>query len=586
MSDSFSVPRCCLQCGSIYEEIAPPPALPPPPPRLSDSHPLVLSNDPPANSEIPQIVDIVTSHTQALAIQDVRIDALKTTMDTVVKEHAARAEALRAHLAAISATRDARMDALKTTMDTLVQERAAAAEVLRAHLAVTSTLRRMPTEILRRIFSMANGPTPHAVHPKVPWYLGQISRLWRAVAVGLPALWSAFGVEVRDEAADECTPAFAEQFRRAGTAPLQVTITGKGSKISASLRVLLGVCARWEMLTIPFTDYVEHPTLEIMTHSFPSYLLGIQGNTPTLRTLIIGNIDKGYYAPIRVLEFSTPGSTLLNVRAITLDLPWEHITRFDGIFKWATFVQVLRGAPHLVECRINGYPGPSPAPLIDDMVVLPNLKRLYVHSARYLQHMTAPALQELAFPALAPSEDHANRALKFLQRSSCSLLKLSVFDCFDSAGSYLPLLEALPSLCELTIIVESSCDMLSRMIPQRLPDGKQQLLPNLTAISFGVTHGAISANHAVLRVVSARRKGQEGCKPLRFFGLVLDPIYSKPAKLNRAEAVWKKVEQLIGEGLEFGLVQGSGRYSRMLATDPYSVQRCSAYDGISSLLWD
>ncbi|KAJ7066842.1 hypothetical protein B0H15DRAFT_935435 [Mycena belliarum] len=510
-------------------------------------------------------------------------------MDTVVKEHPARAEALRAHLAAISTTRDARMDALKTTMDTLVKERAAAAEILRARLAATSTLHRMPTEILRRIFSMANRPPPHAVHPTVPWYLGQISRLWRAVAVGLPALWSALGVEVRDEVADECTPAFAEQFRRAGTAPLQVTISGEGSKISASLRVLLGVCDRWEMLTIPFTDYVEDPTRKIMTHSFPSYLLGIQGNTPMLRTLIMGNTHNSPYAPIRVLEFSTPGSTLLNVRAIPLDLPWEHITRFDGIVEWTTFVQVLRGAPHLVECRINGYPGPSPAPLIDDMVVLPNLKRLYVHSARYLQHMTAPALQELAFPGLAPSEDHADRALKFLQRSSCTLLKLSVFDCFGSAASarsYLPLLEALPSLCELTIIVQRSCDVLSRVIPQCLPDGKQQLLPNLTAISFGVTHGVIPENHAVLGVVSARRKGQEGCKPLRFFGLIIDPFYSKPEKLNRAEAVCKKVEQLIEEGLEFGLVQGSGNYSRMLATDLYSMQRCSAYDGISSPSWD
>ncbi|KAJ7664662.1 hypothetical protein DFH06DRAFT_986053, partial [Mycena polygramma] len=120
---------------------------------LPATHPLLTHNDPPAPSEIPRILDFL-AHARA------RHDSL-----------------------------DRKIRAVAAILDSLVKDRDLIAEDIRSHSAVISPVRQMPTEILCRIFLMTRKPLAYMELAQPPWYLGQISKRWREIALALPLLW-------------------------------------------------------------------------------------------------------------------------------------------------------------------------------------------------------------------------------------------------------------------------------------------------------------------------------------------------------------------------------------------------------------
>ncbi|KAJ7601965.1 hypothetical protein DFH06DRAFT_1070959, partial [Mycena polygramma] len=143
--------RSCV-CGLLPRDNLPP--LHP----LPATHPLLMHNDPPAESETPKILAFLASAKK-------RCDGL-----------------------------DSNIEAVAAMLATLVKERDLLAQDIRSHEAVISLVRQLPTEILCRIFVMARKPQANFELPKAPWYLGQISKRWREIAIGMPVLWSSFWV--------------------------------------------------------------------------------------------------------------------------------------------------------------------------------------------------------------------------------------------------------------------------------------------------------------------------------------------------------------------------------------------------------
>ncbi|KAJ7606251.1 hypothetical protein FB45DRAFT_1041445 [Roridomyces roridus] len=125
-----------------------------------------------------------------------------------------------------------------------------------------------------------------------------------------------------------------------------------------------------------------------------------------------------------------------------LSIPWTQIRRYRGVFKSSQQLNILRQSANLVECSIG----------FDDvttthgniMVVLPLLRRLCVEGSNILDHFTAPALEDLVVPTVAPS------LVYFVQRSSCHL-RTFVINQGSSAAGLVDLLEACPSLTHLVL---------------------------------------------------------------------------------------------------------------------------------------
>ncbi|KAJ7131385.1 hypothetical protein C8R44DRAFT_557252, partial [Mycena epipterygia] len=114
------------------------------------------SNNPPLESEIPDIRQIISDN-------QARVDALNV-----------------------------QIDALRIAMERLLLERDEREECVRKHTAVMSPIRRVPPEVLSQIFALT---LPHTrrfddkpIHGP-PWRLGHICRSWRRWALADPFLW-------------------------------------------------------------------------------------------------------------------------------------------------------------------------------------------------------------------------------------------------------------------------------------------------------------------------------------------------------------------------------------------------------------
>ncbi|KAJ7631816.1 hypothetical protein B0H17DRAFT_1282971 [Mycena rosella] len=505
---------------------------PRPLPPLPALHPLLVTNGLPTESESPTIQDFIATAKQLLASLDTKIAAVACTMDT------------------------------------LVNERAAVAEDIRSHMAVVSpfVVRRIPTEILCRILSMALRPLAHTQCPEVPWHLGHICKRWREIAVDLRCLWSSFGIhtsQYRDQKnrvrkADPelgSSGAFQEQLRRTGNAPLQVTILGKGdaTRTPESLLFLVSACERWEMLAV-----AEAKEFYYQLHWDDLY-------TPLLQRLHLGDWRSfGDVDAQSVHEF---------------DVPWPSLSTRD--FKDSVPGKTLRVMMERSSGRVSCSSSVAPAGSSSAACSSRGYRTIY-------NNIDAPELEELAVDHYR-DEDGPKQVLAFLVRVSCTILRLSVLECKDPS-LFLPILRATPSIREFTIACHlrqnsGMVSLLETMATVELASGEEPLLPNLTAVSFGNIPRLPTA--LAVKVASARFQSQTPYKQLRFFGMIPAPFKREVPDLNRAAEVWTTLGRLQSAGLHLGLVSGEKQYESMLATDPYSMHRCTEYTQITSdRLWD
>ncbi|KAJ7119864.1 hypothetical protein C8R44DRAFT_555443, partial [Mycena epipterygia] len=117
------------------------------------SSPLLLTNDPPVDSDVPYIREFLSNADDRLSVLNKRLLALTSAMDFLVQER-----------------------------NTLLSD-------VRSHTAILSPLRNLPSEILCRIFLLAIPSLRRLELPRAPWFLGHICQRWRDISVALPTLW-------------------------------------------------------------------------------------------------------------------------------------------------------------------------------------------------------------------------------------------------------------------------------------------------------------------------------------------------------------------------------------------------------------
>ncbi|KAJ7309226.1 hypothetical protein DFH08DRAFT_974963 [Mycena albidolilacea] len=122
------------------------------------------SNEPPLDSEVPLIRDIISDSQSRIGLLDVHFEALQ-----------------------------AQIRNLETTLAQFVHRREETIELVRQHQSIVSPVRRMPAEVIYDILALtweayrdtANGP---------PWYLGHIYQFWRHSVLSYPNLWSSITI--------------------------------------------------------------------------------------------------------------------------------------------------------------------------------------------------------------------------------------------------------------------------------------------------------------------------------------------------------------------------------------------------------
>ncbi|KAJ7123290.1 hypothetical protein C8R43DRAFT_1032079 [Mycena crocata] len=493
-----------------------------------------------------------------------------------------------------------RLDYLNSILAPLIWERDKITADLRSHAAIVSAMRRCPTEVLCRIFEMTLPPLAHLELPESPWYLGHISRRWRDIAIALSSLWSSIGVHGESEESSKRFPLelerFQEQFRRAGAAALHITIPGQARvPFSGPLQTVLEASNRWETLSIRSTT--DLPELDL----------------PRLRRVYCGN-------PARWSKYSDQQPSAYEVLdssaglwaqvgsggTLSSSFPWRHLTRYDGFVDWYYHLELLREAPQLVECRISFLTQCPAEARTDDIVSVPHLRRLCVSTASCLANIEAPGLQELGVDfngALVDGstrqDDEPAQILAFLERSACTLLRLSLLK-WDQMSSTLPILLATPSLRELIIERAAhggrndsdahTAGMINNLFPRDPGSDTPPLLPNLTAISFGDMGRDFPRKSTVDMIAARFNSPDERYRQIVFFGMLIDTgSIRAETKFPRRSETFKRLHRLQKAGLEVCRVKARERYNTMRVSDTFSVQRCARYvaAGITSnRIWD
>ncbi|KAJ7879205.1 hypothetical protein B0H14DRAFT_2709619, partial [Mycena olivaceomarginata] len=281
---------------------------------------------------------------------------------------------------------------LQSRLDEIRKESDALAKEVSKHEGSLSPLRRLPTEILLRIFTFTLPPHQRDpdnaaftnAHPnprmveRAPWTVSAVCARWRAIAVSQPCFWAhidyhscynwdnRFMNRLRLET----------QLRRSGEAPLNVEFGTDLDDVvtSQDLRILRTLCqhsARWETASI-----------HGQTVLFESLARFAASRFALLRELAIevlydagdGTLIAGYLQRVTINKG-------LRTCAIQMVLPWPQLLQFCGCSPWNTHLQDLPAARNLVECslQINEPFAVPPAPIF-----LPSLLRLFLSKPEFL----------------------------------------------------------------------------------------------------------------------------------------------------------------------------------------------------------
>ncbi|KAJ6619275.1 hypothetical protein B0H10DRAFT_2026768 [Mycena sp. CBHHK59/15] len=209
----------------------------------------------------------------------------------------------------------------------------------------------------------------------------------------------------------------------------------------------------------------------------------------------------------------------------------------------------------------------------DEMVVHPHLKRLCIPSSRYLEHIRAPGLEQLAIETYRTGEV---RVLAFLSRSACALLRLSLFGC-STRVRWAELLPAVPWVMELTVIfAPDSVRVPSNFINSLLSDrSSTPLLPNLTALSVGAGTADRDVSLGLLRGIVRWAASVRELAPIRGLGVPLQFLghivqYSSDAG-SAGSADGYMLEDLWDSGLEVRCLQYGHGYRSVQRSEVWAV---------------
>ncbi|KAJ6458404.1 hypothetical protein C8R47DRAFT_149150 [Mycena vitilis] len=368
---------------------------------------LLTSNDPPLESELPSIRDLIGDGQDRIKVLDAQIGSLK-----------------------------AQMRELRTSLSQYQSRREEVAKSVRRHQSVISPIRRVPAELICEIFLVASSSEDGVIKP--PWYLGQICRSWRNHAILYPALWVSLTVG-RDVGLTLWR--LKEQLLRSGNAAIDI-IWRCGDDHPRLMDLLLPHSSYWRSLRFEDCGLENFEWLQDIDVCFDR-----------LQKVEVYSPDTEIYIPDVFSAARNLRKVILTrhdfSESVDIEIPWQQITHYHGKYPSARQLEILKAAASTLQECVIGFPhelDSDPA----DIFMLPNLCRLSSDYVTILAYLTAPRLEELR---LVIGDDPMSLVAPFIRRSSCKLTRLALVKCGITA-EVISLLRTLPNLRSLLLDLE------------------------------------------------------------------------------------------------------------------------------------
>ncbi|KAJ7622579.1 hypothetical protein DFH06DRAFT_1447503 [Mycena polygramma] len=327
-------------------------------------------------------------------------------------------------------------------------------------------------------------------------------------------MWSTITVPCFGSRAEEkAYPRIEAQLLRSGNASLDVCWLRAGLYVHPRLLdLILSQSSRWRGLYFVARGRHDRGRLD--------WLHRIDGNVGQLEKLKVADpsveIPDVFSAVPKLRQvFLTKGASSEFIR-----VPWDSMTHYQGTMTRNKQWEILNGAPNLVECTLYFEDGPAPPET--SPILLPNIRRLYVHWRSFLARVTTPLLEELTVPHLITPHDIL---LPFIHRSSCTLTKLALTYCAAPAPEMIALLQELPSLTSLRFERRKGhpepAGQLTLFHAMTISGVPSDLCPKLNSLVYGYriwqSQAMEDAFFAMVRSRFHSNSGHSGC--LTFFRL-------------------------------------------------------------------
>ncbi|KAK0220474.1 hypothetical protein IW262DRAFT_1556843 [Armillaria fumosa] len=370
---------------------------------------------------------------------------------------------------------DILLDRLYLVFKGLKRCRATIQRVSKEFSSTLAPIRRLPIDVLRSVFretqsyrgrprrSVFGRPTIKFMHDTLT--LGQVCGSWRDIVVSSPELWSHINVTFPRLKPGAPSPRNFPPLLKAilllsGQLPLDICFMSSDRCTSSdeaieTFSLLLGQHHRWKSASLesPLDLWKQLRAstgklafLESLTLLTLRPLMGNPGFSPE----VVGDalLDAPNLRKVILHELIERGSFALP----------SQLTHLAASF---TVIHNLHTHTLLEELHLKeSYDGQVP---FLHRITLPKVRRLSVSSAKLLQHLCLPSLEDLAFDSYVTRNGFANNAAHanadvtavvilsdFIRSSYCSLTSLatgtSIVDASNFIQETLPLLKSLTSL--------------------------------------------------------------------------------------------------------------------------------------------
>ncbi|KAJ7823505.1 hypothetical protein B0H14DRAFT_3146032 [Mycena olivaceomarginata] len=366
-------------------------------------------NDPPLDSEIPLIRQIISEEVAQVAASD------------------------------------AQMRGLEDAPTELVAKRAEAVERIRQYRGLVSPVRRVPPELVCEIFALLL-EDDEEIPPKPLWWLGHICRSWRLFVLGDTQFWTSIIIPTSPLRSDDCSMIEAQLLRSANALLKVYWVLSKRARTTPTMDprmadLIVAECGRWASF------HIDAPRLKSVEAL--DWLRPVKGRLSTLKKLEVLNEEDivpdvfGIAPSLREVYLTEWDASL---HSPSISIPWEQITRYRGAYGPKAQLAILQAASNVVHCVVGCEGTFEP----DDLpsVALPRLRSLLIEHPDWLDRLKAPLLEDLACPI--GEESRLIALLSFVRNSSCSLKRLVLVECAISP-QLITALRGLPTLTHLVI---------------------------------------------------------------------------------------------------------------------------------------
>ncbi|KAJ7646518.1 hypothetical protein FB45DRAFT_1098316 [Roridomyces roridus] len=306
---------------------------------------------------------------------------------------------------------------------------------LDSHKPILSPMRRLPNELLAKIFAavvrVTFAPDPYWHRWKssrYPWLLRRVCSRWNAVALSTQSLWSWLYLDLN---ATEPPAAWMNfLYDRAGASlwTIRISELKETRKTHDALDAALTHCERWQNLSMCL--YSRSRLLFDIT--------AIRGRLPSLESLRIhasvSEADIGVLAEKFSDTFTAPNLTAVCVQFDTrechrppFEFPWSQLTRLSITLRLQQeALRVLSQLSRIVELKVECADMPDEVVSPQSHITLPHLRMLELHRSRHdlfppspypslLNYLNTPSLEHLS----TVDEADEDEVLTFITRSGC-----------------------------------------------------------------------------------------------------------------------------------------------------------------------